>query len=98
MIKSNAVEAIILFGKWVAGGLIVLLTAAVGWNFHRTNDTFTKKETLDLIDMKIMPLRDSLEAHKNATERLITVTEKLSDNIQSLSTKIAIVETKIEDK
>lgn len=90
-------ESLILVGKWVLGGIGTLVVAAVGWNFKRTNDTYTKQETRELIDMKIMPLRDSLEAHKNATERLITVTEKLSDNIQTLNTKIAVVEHKLED-
>ena len=90
-------EGLILAGKWILTGIGGLLLAAIGWNFKRTNDTYTKSETRELIDMKIMPLRDSLEAHKNATERLITVTEKLSDNIQMLNTKIAVVEHKIEE-
>ena len=91
-------EYLILAAKWIFGAIGAMMVALITWNFKRTNDTYTKQETRELIDMKIMPLRDSLEAHKNATERLITVTEKLSDNIQNLNTKIAVIETKVEDK
>jgi hypothetical protein len=90
------VEYLLLIAKWVLGAIGAMVVALVTWNFQRTNDTYTKSETRELIDMKIMPLRDSLEAHKNATERLITVTEKLSDNIQNLNTKIAVIETKVD--
>jgi hypothetical protein len=89
------VEALILVGKYVLygiGSLIGMATfALIGWNFKRTNDTFTKQETKELI-------KDSLEAHSKQTERLISSVDKLTDNIQTLNTKIAVVETKIEGK
>lgn len=83
-------ETLLLVGKWILGGLGVLLTAAIGWNFKRTNDTFTKDETTKLI-------REIQENHSKETGRLITSLDKLNENINNLNIKIAVLETKTKD-
>lgn len=100
-------ETLILVAKWLAGIVATLFVAAVigvskfvfgslDEAHRRLDDTYNKKETVDLVDSKITPLKDSLDEHKKATEKLIIATEKLTETISMLNTRISVVETKIE--
>ena len=102
-------ETLLLIGKWVAGIAATLFVAAVigisKFIFGSLDDAhkklanvYDKGETNALVDSKITPLKDSLDQHKQATEKLIAATEKLTETISNLNIRLAVVETKIEDK
>lgn len=102
-------ESLILIGKWIGGIVATLFVAAVvgtfRWFFNsleeahrKISNTYDKKEVNDLVDSKIIPLKDALDSHKNATEKLITATDRLTETISQLNTRMAVVETRIESK
>lgn len=93
-------ETLILVGKWVAGIIATLITASfvglVTWILSKLNNTYSKQQTHEYVDMRLLPLQNSLDNHKNATQDLTEATKQLSETIQHLNIKLAIVETKIE--
>jgi hypothetical protein len=101
------VETLILVGKWLAGIVATLFVAAViGVSkfifgsleeaHKKLANVYDKGETIALVDSKIIPLKDSLDQHKQATEKLIAATDRLTETISQLNTRITVVETKIE--
>lgn len=72
-----------------------------GWLFKKANDTYSKSEVEKLFDLKMQPLKESVDRLTSTTERTAEIMEKLNDNLNKLHTDMAVVKhqvSKLEDK
>lgn len=78
----------------VAKYLWALVSAVFGflfvWLFKRQNDTYSKSETKELIDMRIQPLVDSIDRHTTQLEASVKAQEKTNDSLQQLHRDFAV--------
>lgn len=82
-------EVIIVVGGGV-GTLILYILKKIG-------NTYSKVETMEMIDLKIIPLIQSLDRHSNLIEKQTQVMEKVNDSIQLLHKDMSVVKTKVEN-
>ena len=83
--------------KWIGGIAATLIAALFGWLFKKANNTYTKEETEHLIDLKLTPLRESLDRSVEVNKDQTIALEKLTDAIQALHTSVVVVETEVKN-
>ena len=79
---------------WIA--LVTVISFLSVWIFKKINNVYTKEETKEMIDLKIVPLIESLDRHGGLIEKQTQVLERLNDSIQLLHRDMSIVKTKVE--
>lgn len=95
MPEASALGAILLKWGWtLISGVFGFLFVYV---FRKTNDTYTKAETKEMIDLKIIPLSESIDRQTAAQERNTHAIERLVDALQMSHTDIAVVKSQVED-
>jgi hypothetical protein len=65
--------------------------------YKKINDTFSKAETKEMIDLKILVLIESVDRHNNSIKAQTSVMEKLNDSIQLLHRDMSVVKTEVEN-
>lgn len=96
MSELSAIAAIIAKYLWLV--LVGVFGFLFTWMFRKQNDTYTKAETKELIDMKMQPVIQSLDRHSDHLDKHTQVLERLNQSLQLLHTDIAVVRTKLEAK
>jgi hypothetical protein len=82
MLQSPETWRIVLDYGWGIFSAIFLFLFS--WVFSKLNDTYSKQETKEMIDLKILPLVQSLDTNSRQLEKQTTVLEKLNDNLMTL--------------
>jgi hypothetical protein len=83
--------------SWGVVFLVAMIIVFVFTHIYaKLNDTFSKKETLGIIDLKIMPLVESIDRHSNLIEKQTLVLEKLNDSLQLLHKDMYSVKEKVD--
>ena len=104
MIRENRVEttgvlAVLLKYGWMF--ISGVMFALFGWLFRKANDTYSKQEVEKLFELKMEPLKQSVDRLTQSTERSAAIMEKLNDNLNKLHTDVAVIKhqvSKLEEK
>lgn len=94
METTGILAAIIKYGWLFISGVFGTL---FWWLFNKANDTYSKAETEKLLDLKMEPLKQSMDRLAQTTERSAEIMEKLNDNLNKLHTDVAVIKHQIED-
>jgi len=95
---TGILAAIIKYGWMFISGVMFAL---FGWLFKKANDTYSKSEVEKLFELKMEPLKQSVDRLTQTTERSAEIMEKLNDNLNKLHTDVAVIKhqvSKLEDK
>ena len=98
METTGLLAAIIKYGWLFISGVFGTL---FWWLFNKANDTYNKAEVEKLFELKMEPLKQSVDRLTQSTERSAEIMEKLNDNLNKLHTDVAVIKhqvSKLEDK
>ena len=98
METTGLLAVIIKYGWMFISGVMFAL---FGWLFKKANDTYTKQEVEKLFDLKMEPLKQSVDRLNTSTERSAEIMEKLNDNLNKLHSDVSVIKhqvTKLEGK
>lgn len=94
METTAILASIIKYGwLWTSGILLALFT----WLFRKTNDTYSKSETIELIDLKQAPLKQSIDSLKESTDKSVEVMEKLCNSLGALHIDVAVIKNQVQN-
>lgn len=92
METTGILAVIIKYGWLLISGVFGTL---FWWLFNKTNDTYSKSETEKLFDLKMQPLKESVDRLTQSTERSSEIMEKLNDNLNKLHTDVAVIKHQV---
>jgi hypothetical protein len=82
---------------WLWGILSLVFIGLFTHLYKKLNDTYSKNETKEMIDLKILVLIDSVDRHNNSIKAQTSVMEKLNDSIQLLHRDMSVVKVEVEN-
>lgn len=88
LIAEHLWQVLLGVGGFISAVILIL--------YKKINNTYTKDETLQMIDLKVVPLIDSLDRHGSLIEKQTKVLERLNDSIQILHRDMSVVKVKVE--
>ena len=77
-------EFLTFLGENLIGVLIAGFMTLLVWIIKRQSETYTKRETGELIDLKLRPISDSLDRNSDQLARVTEVLDKFNTNLQLL--------------
>lgn len=81
--------------NWFANLIAVVIAFIIRALYVKVNNTYTKDETMQMIDLKIVPLTQAITNQTDETRRQTTVMEKLTDSLQLLHSDMAVMQRDI---
>ena len=71
MSVETGVIAMVL--KWWMAAVVPAVVGVIGYIWKRVNNTYSKEETVQQIELRTIPLKDVIERNTKATDRLTEV-------------------------
>lgn len=94
METTGLLAAIVKYG-WIFFSTIML--GLFGWLFRKANDSYTKQEANDLIDLKIATVKQSMDSLKDSTDKSAAIMERLCNSLNTLHTDVAVIKFQVEN-
>lgn len=91
---AGILAAILKYGWLFFSGICMALFT---WLFKKANDTYSKSETERLMDLKMEPLKQSVDRLTYTIERSAEATEKLNASINILHTDVAVIKHQVSE-
>lgn len=81
--------------KWGWVFISTVLLGLFGWLFKKSADVYSKAETIELIDLKMQPLKQSIDNLKDSTDRSTETMERLCNSLNTIHTDVAIIKYQV---